>query len=348
MVLFIAPSINVKGGISSVLKNYISSNLKDHYEIQIVASHVDGIKIRKFTKAVTGLLKTIYCLIRYSPKLVHIHSGNITSLKRKYYYFKIVRCFQCKILFQLHGGAIIDQFNSVSNKWQDRIDFMFSNADLVVCLSETWKIKILKKFPYTKIKILPNAINIPQDYLKERNTITQISFLGHIKKEKGIFDLLEVMKKLKYNGVDVILNIAGSGEVKCLIKTIKKMSIADRVKFLGWISESQRNELLKRTDIFVLPSYSEALPMSILEAMSFSVAIVSTKVGSIPELVTDNENGYLINPGDKDGLYQKLEHLILNRKLRKKFGRKSKKIIETKHNIKIIAKKIIEIYNSQS
>lgn len=161
-----------------------------------------------------------------------------------------------------------------------------------------------------------------------------------------MFDLLTVIKRLVDNGFIIKLNIGGNGEIKRLHKRINDLDITNYVVYLGWISEKEKDLLLRKTDIYVLPSYSECMPMSILEAMSYSIPVVSTFVGGIPELVSDGETGFLISPGDLDALYKKLEFLIQNRTLREEFGEKGRLAIESDHNLDLTVQRINRIYNS--
>ena len=93
-ILYISPSLNVKGGISSVLKSYLGSDLAKHYNIYPVASHVDGNKLVKLIRAIIGLVETLYYLSVKSPDIIHIHCGEIISFKRKIYYLEL-RVFLC-------------------------------------------------------------------------------------------------------------------------------------------------------------------------------------------------------------------------------------------------------------
>ena len=86
--------------------------------------------------------------------------------------------------------------------------------------------------------------------------------------------------------------------------------------------------------------------MSILEAMSYSVPVVSTTVGGIPELVSDGETGFLIDPGDLDALYGKLKCLIEDKELRKKLGNEARQFVASRHNLKLITQQIEQIYDS--
>ena len=344
-ILFISPGLSVKGGISSVINGYLCSNLRNKYNIYLVASHIDGNKLKKMIIAFLGLFKTLFYLTSKSPDIVHIHTGNIISFKRKYYYLKIVNYFRCKIILQNHGGALFEQYKLTSNKWRHRIRSTFENVDKIISLSENEKNCILKIIPIANVEVLANSVVIPEIKKKAKSDFIKITFLGHIKKEKGIFDLLIIVKRLITNNFRVKLTIGGFGETELLKLKINNLSISSNVEFLGWITSVQRNKILEESDIFVLASYTEAMPMSILEAMAYSLPVVSTFVGGIPELVIHGESGFLIRPGDLDSLYNYLVLLIKNEKLRDSFGKNGRNIIKKRHNIEIVIKKLETIYD---
>jgi glycosyltransferase involved in cell wall biosynthesis len=169
--------------------------------------------------------------------------------------------------------------------------------------------------------------------------------LGLIGDRKGVFDLLKVVKRLIDDAYPIKLTIGGNGEIRRLLGEIKNYGIAKDVQYRGWIGDKERDLILRESDIFILPSYAEGMPMAILEAMAYSVPVVSTKVGGIPELISDGETGYLINPGDLDALYKKIAYMSENLNHMISIGERGREVICAKHNIQIITQQINEIYS---
>lgn len=347
-ILYISPSINVKGGISTVIKGYLNSDLSKNNRIFLVSSHVDGTKFIKSVQAIFGLMKTFVYLIFKKIDVVHIHGSDIISSSRKYFFFKLVKPFSPKVIYHFHGASFLEQYRKAPVKWREWIKYLFEKADLVICLSESWKKFIQEIAPQSDINVIPNSVKLPNLHQKrdKDDGAIRLTFLGLIGERKGVFDLLKVVKRLIDDDFKLKLHVGGNGEIERLRKTIADLTIAGEVECLGWISEKQRDKLLRETDIFVLPSYGEGMPMSILEAMSYSVPVVSTTVGGIPELVSDGETGFLIEPGDLDALYRKLKCLIQDKELRKKFGEKARQFVASRHNLKFITQQIDQIYNS--
>lgn len=346
-ILIISPDISVKGGISTVLKNFLPYLNAEEYRITTVSSHCDGPRLLKLLIAFYGLSKILYLVIINKYDIVHIHGSDIVSSKRKYYFFRLVKLFCSKTIYHFHGASFLEQYPYASARWQSRIKYLFEQVNLVICLSNSWKSAIETIAPEAAIKVVPNAVSIPEVHRWER-TSSQLTilFMGLIGERKGIFDLLVVFKLLIQRHPDIILRIGGNGEVKKLLKEIQTLGIQKNVRYMGWINDKKKDKLLRMTDIFVLPSYGEGMPMSVLEAMSYGIPVVSTTIGGIPELVVDGISGFLIKPGDSSALYEKLDQMITNQELRKDFGYRGRQIVERNHDINSIAKKIVKIFKA--
>jgi glycosyltransferase involved in cell wall biosynthesis len=99
------------------------------------------------------------------------------------------------------------------------------------------------------------------------------------------------------------------------------------VRFEGWVSGIRKHELLSTCDIFILPSYNEGLPLSILEAMNYHLPIIATPVGGTAEVVHDGINGFLVAPGDQKAMCQRLMRFIDNPDLITRMGSESARLI---------------------
>ena len=164
-------------------------------------------------------------------------------------------------------------------------------------------------------------------------------FLGAIGKRKGIFDLLEVLSENKNKLMDkMVLLIGGNGEEKKLTDYIQENELSSWVKFVGWVNGEKKKSLLLQSNVYILPSYNEGLPLSILEAMSYQLAIISTPIGGIPEVVKEGINGYLVNPGDKTALFQSITNVLQNPEQVSTFGEGSMKLVEPYYAENVIPK----------
>ena len=181
---------------------------------------------------------------------------------------------------------------------------------------------IKDKAPKANVQVLYNAV--PTFEKNPYNTNAKgVLFLGRLGKRKGTYDLLSAIKKIdsKLN-TDICFYLCGDGEVEEVQKKIVELGLSHRIKHVGWMEKAEKDALYPNIMLNVLPSYNEGLPMSILETMAFGIPNISTKIASIPEVLKDGENGYLIEPGDVDGLANRLLELCSNATLRSEFSNK--------------------------
>ena len=134
------------------------------------------------------------------------------------------------------------------------------------------------------------------------------------------------------------LIIGGKGDVKKLKDRIRKDNLSEIITFLGWIRGKDKHEALLDADLYLLPSYNEGLPISILEAMSYQLPIIATNVGGIPQVVKNFENGFLVQPGNQKELIDSIRYFIYNRDKLLTFGKKSEEFVCNYFPEKVIEK----------
>lgn len=124
------------------------------------------------------------------------------------------------------------------------------------------------------------------------------------------------------------LRIGGNKNEEKLLATIKDYGLDEFVHFEGFVSGEKKIDLLNWANVFVLPSFNEGLPITILEEMNYKMPIISTPVGGIPEVV-DETNGVLVEPGNSEQIYKAIRPYVLDRTLIDKQGEESYKKVET-------------------
>ena len=103
-ILFICPSLSVKGGISTVVKDYLDSSLSKKYKISQISSHRDGNKFVKLLTALSSVIIVWMHMVFIKCDIVHIHGSDVISSLRKYFIFKIIEPFSCKVIYHSHGA----------------------------------------------------------------------------------------------------------------------------------------------------------------------------------------------------------------------------------------------------
>lgn len=309
-VLFIGPYSRMpKGGVAFVLNEYRKLYPNDFF----VASTKEGSKVSKIFGFSWGLIHYLFLLFsKPDIRIIHIHGSSYRSFKRKYIIFKIAKWFNKKVIYHIHGGAFHKFYSEATFGEKRQISSIINNADHIICLSNKWKDFFLRNFAPKNITIIPNIISKPifEENKKQTTHITVFLFLGLIDQNKGIWFLLETLCEHRDELVNrAIFYIGGNGKTKCLEKAITEYGLYNVVKYIGWVSGEEKRRQLSNADVYVLPSYNEGMPISILEAMSYSLPILSTNVGGIPEIVS-GENGIVIDPGNKEQLWKAIEYFI--------------------------------------
>lgn len=118
--------------------------------------------------------------------------------------------------------------------------------------------------------------------------------------------------------------MAGDGDIEQAQNLVTTLNLENYIKLPGWIGPDERDILLTEADVFVLPSYNEGLPLAMLEAMAWELPVIVTPVGGIPEIVTQSDNGLIVDPGNVEQLSDAVKSLIENEALRLSLGSKAR------------------------
>jgi len=319
---------NYRGGVGAVLNIYS----KQFDTFNFITTYKDGSALYRAYVFFIGVLKLFYTLMRNrNIKIVHIHGSAYGSFYRKFLCFTISKyLFRKKVIYHVHDGRFPLFFLQSKTLIKKTIRKFINDVDCLICLSKSWGKFYEENFNPKRIKILPNIIDYP--VIKQQNNhAKKISFLylGHITHEKGIFDVIEVIKNnIESFDHKMELIIGGIGDVAKLLSLIEKYQMGNIVKFVGWVQNETKVQYLQNADIYILASYFEGMPISVLEAMSYGKPVIATNVGGVPEIVKNNENGLLINPGNFEQLEKSIKYFIDNPQDIEKFGNISKKMVE--------------------
>ena len=191
-----------------------------------------------------------------------------------------------------------------------------------------------------KIIALHNSVDI-QNYNVDTNDGDYALFFGRLSKEKGVLNLIAAFKNCK-NGK---LYIAGDGpERKHIEQIIKEDKLEGKVKLLGFLNKEQMTDAISGCKFVVVPSICyENCPYSVLEALAIGKPVIGSNMGGIPELVNDNENGFIYDTVSE--LTEKMNLLFENEKLVKQFSKKSKELATEKYDREVYYQKLKKIYD---
>lgn len=317
--------------------------------------HFRGIKdyFRLFTYMTSLFFNLMRIIRKYDINIIHAHSTVPTGLVA----ILVAKLLGIPLFITVHGMDVNNYINHPLFK--HLLSFTLGNCDNVIVVSNDLAEKVRNLgVDKKKIYILRNAVDtnrfkpIKSQMIRKKYDIDEnfiiLLFVGYLDTFKGVFELLEAFYEINKKCSDVILIIVGEGPKSAEIKEkIQKLSLDKFVILTGKISPLSIHEYYQSTDIFVLPSYTEGIPLSVLEAMACGLPIISSCVGGIPEVVNDGKNGFLVLPKNYRGLVEKLGILINNMDLRKEFSKKSVEIIyENSLNIEQKIDRLLKWYDA--
>lgn len=341
-VLMVGPDRSVHGGISGVVNNYYEAGLNRKIDLCYIGTMVEGNKFRKFLKAVNALL--LFCLKVPFFQIVHVNVASDSSYYRKSFFIKVAKAFGKKIVIHQHGGDFPTFYDKqLNNKGKEQVRKTFAMADVFLVLSSEWKTFFSHIVQERKIIVFPNTIRIPPAVEKQYGQ-HKILFLGRLCRTKGIEELLKAVEELSKEYPDLKLYLGGVWEDRelQLFAAANSSCVID----LGWITGKEKSKYLSECDLFVLPTYFEGQPVSVLEAMAYSCTILASKVGGIPQMIEDGQTGILLRPKDILSLKDGLRRALGDAKLCARLGTSARRKVEAEFSIEKSMEELLRVYES--
>ena len=257
-------------------------------------------------KAVCKYLK------QHSYDVVHIHTSREFLFLKDILLAKMIKQkFHIPVVMTIHVGAMETVFNrigwfknralSIMNKYIDKSIFLSKvmQEEFISCGLQRDNATVLYNFHNLVTTDIPEKI--------EPKTL-QLLFVGMLNKDKGIIELLTALTQMPE--LDYHLNICGKLVDKSIETELEdlKAKLGDKVSFLGYVVGEDKTKLFHNSDMLILPSYHEGLPIVIMEALAAGCAIMSTRVGAIPEVLFD-ENCYWIDIASTKSIKETLQSL---------------------------------------
>lgn len=349
-VLMLGPSLEQNGGMATVEKLIIKYSLPQ-IQIQHINTHDEGSIAYRGGVFGKALATFLWKLSSQKIDVVHIHISDGGSIFRKAICCIVAFIFNKPVLMHTHGAEFHVTYAKLPQRVQQALSKVFQRCQGFIVLSQSWQNYYVLNLGLNpkQVIILPNPSELPTE-VPDRKNRTQISlvFCGRVGQRKGTFDLIKAFANLPdHQRKCTRLILAGDGEIEKAQQLAASLNLADQVTFLGWINSEKRDEILSQADVFILPSYNEGLPLAILEAMGWSLPVIVTPVGGIPELVISNQNGLLVTPGNIQQLSEAMELLIENETLRLSLGSIARKNVEPL-DIRNCSVRLADIYHSLS
>lgn len=330
-ILLVGPAPDIRGGVGNwmrlMLENPMSGvefvpyfTLRPDMEMTLEIH-----KRRHFNRAFNILRNIVHVSlliknIKNTVKNSCIHGAHVCFSVHGSFYRKRIVTWRLKRLgvpYLLHArGGDFDCFYEKSPSYiKEKIAQFISDADGFISLSNYWHsfycdVISGKKIP--KMYVLPNPVIVPKkvDVNKKSGKVIFI-FLGRMGERKGSDRAIIAFSRLPESvRLQAELWLAGDGEVEGMRKLASELGLGSEIKINDWIDVKERERWLSEADVLILPTRNEGLPNSILEAIAWGLPVITTPVGGIPDVITNQQEGLLLNPYDIDAISQALRLMI--------------------------------------
>lgn len=365
-IIHVYKSFNVYNGLIEILTIMAQNIDYDRYEIGVCVNEYDkntfGEKFEKLGGKIFNLhisqkwqnepkcLFAMYEFFKaYKPHIVQTH-----VLKANFLGTIAARMAKVPVVIATEMTLKNTAPSSVG-RFRDKIiqpfaGFIINNCDKFIVTSNyiknEWNRSRKKHhfeviYPPFNLEKYDKAIRVPRKIVPSIGS--RIGFVGRLSEEKAVNTLLDAMVRVHKSVPEADLTIVGTGPLEDRLKTYcLKNGLESCVKFTGYKANSF--EELKEMDVFVLPSRTEGCPIVILEAMAMGLPVVATNVGGNPELVSNNETGFLVPFNDRDKMAQSILTLITDRERARIFGQNGRKKAFTQFHPSLFTSKHQELY----
>lgn len=298
-----------------------------------------------FAAAMVRLLAA--CALR-RVDVVHLHMSTGGSTVRKLPLLRLAGLFGVPTILHIHGSRIELYFNALP-AWRRRLLVSsIATASRVVVIGEFWRRYMVETLGCApdKVIVVHNGVPLPPPPTPRTHVKPCVILaLGELGPRKGTPELLHALASLRTLAPGWRAVVAGNGPVEQYRAEAAALGLADRLDLPGWVDAVRVQQLLKSSDVFVLPSHSEGLPVAILEAMAAGLPVVTTPVGAIPDLVVHGETGLMVAPGSVEELTDALVAMVTDPKRRATLGARGRRRIEANFTIDGAAARLNALYD---
>jgi glycosyltransferase involved in cell wall biosynthesis len=344
----IGPGLDVPGGMTAVHRTWLRSRMFEGVEVRYFETMGEGSLAEKVGKNILGQSRFVRELLSgYRPDVFHIHVADRRSFYRKLAYFEQAQLTGIPVVVHIHG-AVFEEFFDAHAINAASVRRMFTKAALVLVLHQ----KIYDKSVEwaggdSNVEILYNPVEIdafdpplPRD---PEQPLT-VLMMGEVGERKGAFDLVEAIPTVLASVPTARFRFAGNGETERLQERVDALGLTESVDVMGWTAGDAKTAAFQTADVYCLPSYAENLPVSVLEAMAARLPVVGTPVAGTPEEIIEGETGFMIQPGDRDAIADRLIRLLTDPTLRANMGAAGRSRVEKHFENEVVTARLIELW----
>ncbi|GGC48733.1 glycosyltransferase family 4 protein [Haloferax sulfurifontis] len=293
--------------------------------------------------SVPALAKFRRVIQEFQPDVVHAHNrffytSVLAALHSLYSDYKLVTTLHLGDIGMISGvgGAAAKTFEQTISR------FVISQSDQVIGVSAAAE-SIAQSLGAKQTAVVRNSVDV-EDFSPTPTNEKSLLYIGRLVRNNGIQDLLTALPGILDAHPDAVVHIVGSGPLEEDVREfIESNGISDSVTIHGYVEDI--SEMYNRASVFCRPSYSEGLPLTMLESMASGVPPVVTGIAGVPEVVEDNKTGVLLNPGEPKAIEQNINDLFNCPKRRERLSKTARKYVSENLTWEQRTKRVMNVYD---
>ncbi|MVN87143.1 glycosyltransferase [Deinococcus sp. HMF7620] len=310
-----------RGGIHGYTQALEATSLFADWHIRRLVTHDDGPATRRLALFARGAGALVWRCLTARPALIHLHSAAYGSFVRKALLLWAARgLFRVPAVLHLHAGEFEDFYSRCPPLARALVRATLRRADRVVTLSPALAAAVTRVAPGARVMVAANGVALAPQPRVLAQSAPQVLFVGVLIERKDPVGLLRAWARCQ-RPPGARLTFVGDGPLRPeLDRLVADLNLGGSVAFRGWLDPAGVAAELNAADILALPSHFEGQPLALLEGMARGLALLSTRVGGIPDLIEDGVSGRLVPPGDPDALCGALNDLLNRPEVRQQYG----------------------------
>lgn len=352
-ICFILSPTGRNGGGMGRVKDYILQSARDSQQglrfVAIDTRGTHGAALSVFFTAY-AIARVIANAIAGRVAFVHVNVGHRGSFVRKAFAILALRAAGIKVIMHLHAGALMQDYARYGRTIRALMRMPFHAATCCVVLGQSWRTWLVGTIGVDPRKVEVVYNGVPLDTAarvvgpSHPGGCHRLLFLGNLLETKGLPELLRAVARLPATVGEWRLTVAGAGDAERWRAEADGLGIADRVTFPGWVDQAGVRRLLSESDVLLLPSHEEVLPLVVLEALGTGTPVLCTPVGVIPELLEDMRTAVFVRPRDATDLCHKLQHLLNDPELLRTLAGNGRTLFAQRFTLAAFTRNLFAVY----
>ena len=329
-VLLVGKAAPEKGGIATFIEMLFNSSLSQTFELRLhnlarpLGEEMGQLSLANVRRTIADVF-SVYRASRWAD-VVHLHSAFVPSVTivRAGLLVLAARAASARVIVHVHGGLFPEWLDDGGSR--HLVKAALRGASSIVVVSTAVEDRLADIVGRSKVRLIRNGVEVERFAPEFQETpaspeVPVVGFVGMITRRKGLLDLFAASRMLTESGMKHrVLVVGGTPPEGATEERLIHEAQHENIEFAGSIVREQVHEYYAKFDIYCLPSWWEAAPLSLLEAMSAGLPVVATRVGDVERIVDDQRTGLLVPVKEPEILASALRKLLSDPGLRRQMG----------------------------